>query len=78
MTERDEAAIAPRRFRLARDRDISGVSGAGVVAHGVVWLDGVAALRWDGSLRSTAIYETLGDLEAIHGHDGATRIEWLD
>jgi hypothetical protein len=29
-------------------------------------------------LRSTTIYESMADVEAIHGHDGRTRIVWID
>ncbi len=73
-----DQADAPRRFVLVRDRDVTGVSGTGTVADGVAWSDGAAALRWRGRWRSTGVYASMADLEAIHGHEGATRIEWLD
>lgn len=72
-------AVTSRRFRLVRCEDISGVSGTGVVAHGVVFPDGTCALRWaSAALASTAVYGNLDTLEAIHGHGGATRIEFID
>jgi hypothetical protein len=69
-----------RRFVLDRVRDISGVSGTGLVAEGAVFTDGTVALHWparDGPA-STAIYANINDLLAIHGHHGATRLLWLE
>jgi len=73
-----ESTPAPRRFELRRDEDISGVSGTGVVAQGIAWDDDVAALHWVGRWRSTAVYPSMADLVAVHGHGGATRVVWLD
>lgn len=68
-----------RRFQLARDHDVSGVSGTGVVAQGVQFEDGAVAVRWiTGQHRSTVVWDDIDSVEAIHGHGGATRVEWLD
>lgn len=67
-----------RRFYLRRDVDVSGVSGTGYVAQGVVWPDGVAALHWTSETPSTTVFQSLEDLEAVHGHEGASAIEWID
>lgn len=67
-----------RRFELYRDEDATGVSGTGVVAEGVEFWDGTAALRWRSQFTSTAIYRAMTDVEAIHGHAGLTRIVWVD
>lgn len=68
-----------RRFVLERDEDVSGVSGTGTVAEGVEFGDGAVALRWvAGEHRSTVIWETIHSVEVIHGHDGRTRIAFLD
>lgn len=67
-----------RTFTLQRTVDISGVSGTGVVAEGVEFSDGTAALRWRSGLASTAVYASVEDLVAIHGHHGATTVVWLD
>ncbi|WP_435107333.1 hypothetical protein [Nocardiopsis synnemataformans] len=69
---------APRRFRLVRDVDHTGVSGTGHVADGVVWPDGTATVRWRGTRASTVNWDRVEDAEAIHGHGGATRIQWVD
>ena len=67
-----------RRFFLARDVDISGVSGTGVIAEGVRWTDGSAVIHWLGVWPTTTLHQSIESVEAIHGHDGATRIEWVD
>jgi hypothetical protein len=83
-----------RRFELHRDVDISGVSGEGVVADGVQfedalvieWPDGQSLylpvgwcrVVWRGRFRSTVLWPSIDQVVAVHGHDGATRVEWLD
>lgn len=67
-----------RRFCLVRDVDVSGVSGTGVVAEGILFSTGKAVLGWVTSFRSIAVYDSLSELEAIHGHGGATRVIWTD
>lgn len=68
----------PRRFLLVRHQDVSGVSGTGVVAEGVVFSDGSAAMRWRSAHTSTAIYGSVDDLVTIHGHGGNTEIHFID
>ncbi len=67
-----------RRFQLHRDADETGISGTGVVAEGIQFTDGVCALRWMSEYRSTAIYRSIENVIAIHGHNGQTRAVWLD
>jgi hypothetical protein len=66
-----------RTFYLDRPTDVTGVSGTGVVAHGVVFDDGTTVIRWLGEHRSTVVWPSLEDAEAIHGHHG-TRFVWDD
>ena len=67
-----------RRFILNRTEDISGMSGTGIVAEGVVFDDGTCALRWLTMRRSTVIFDNVSDLIAIHGHGGTTQLQYLD
>lgn len=67
-----------RRFVLVRDVDETGVSGTGAVAEGVEFSDGTCAMRWRTEHTSTAIYCGIVDLLAIHGHNGKTRVVFLD
>lgn len=69
----------PRRFRLVRDVDVSGVSGTGAVAEGVEFSNGQVALSWHGEWPSVTVHERgIESVEKVHGHGGLTRIEWLD
>jgi hypothetical protein len=68
----------PRRFHLQRHHDVTGASGTGRVADGVLWLDGTATLRWRGDRASTVNWDRIEDAEAIHGHGGHTVIVWDD
>lgn len=64
-------------FVLDRLIDIHGVSGTGIVAQGVVFDDGTVAMRWLTDHRSTSFYESIEDLQAIHGHNGGTWIRYV-
>lgn len=66
------------RFHLERDVDVTGASGTGHVADGVVWPDGTVSVRWRGERKSTVNWDRLEDAVAVHGHGGATRIVWDD
>ncbi len=67
------------RFHLHRDVDATGVSGTGVVAEGVEFVDGTCVVRWVvGDHRSTVVWDDVASVEAIHGHGGATRVVWDD
>lgn len=69
--------IVPVPFALKRDEDETGVSGTGYVASGCVWPDGKVAMRWlVGEHRSTAVYESVEAVIAIHGHGGKTKVVW--
>lgn len=67
-----------KRFYLQRDIDESSLSGTGRVANGVVWPDGSADVRWCGEHGSTAHWDRFESVPAIHGHEGRTRLVWLD
>ncbi|GAA1711892.1 hypothetical protein GCM10009745_70010 [Kribbella yunnanensis] len=70
--------MSSRRFRLIRHHDVSGVSGTGPVAEGVQFTDGAVALRWYGDYPTTTVWDGIESVVAIHGHGGATEVEWLD
>lgn len=64
-----------RQFKLQRDLDVSGVSGTGVVAEGVIFSDGEAVVHWLGQYPTTTPHpKGIESIKAIHGHGGATRI----
>ncbi|MFD7157922.1 hypothetical protein ACXJJ3_08905 [Kribbella sp. WER1] len=63
---------------VVRHRDVSGVSGTGVVAQVVKLGNGKFVLGWLGKHPSTTIWDTLEGIFAVHGHDGATVIHWAN
>lgn len=70
----DKMPSAPRRFFFKRKVDVSGTSGTGWVAEGVVFHDGTVALRWRTDTASTGLYGSMEELKKIHGHEGNTEI----
>ena len=67
-----------RRFHLIRSEDVSGSSGCGTVAEGVEFSDGRVAMRWLVAPFGTGMYDRLGDVTEVHGHQGRTRVVVLD
>lgn len=69
-----------RRFVLERTEDVTGVSGTGTVAEGVLFSNGVVALHWTSAFPTSVVFHHRGmeSVEHVHGHSGATRIVWLD
>ena len=78
-----------KRFVLRRTVDVTGLSGTGIVAQGVEFSDGVCVVRWlaagvsvtnreRGVQPTTVVHPDIVRIEALHGHNGATQIEWVD
>lgn len=83
-----------RRFELHRDRDVSGVSGTGVVAEGIQFDDqmviafpddalevlppGWCRIVWLTEFSSTVLWRSVDEAMKVHGHGGATRLVWVD
>ncbi len=70
--------IDPKRFRLIRVEDESGVSGTGYVAAGVMFDDRSAVVHWNTTISSITSYRDIDDVVAIHGHGGKTELDWID
>ena len=64
-------------FILNRKEDETGVSGTGIVAQGVEFDNGKCVLTWLSKITSIIIYESIQDIEQIHGHGGKTLVEFL-
>ncbi len=67
-----------RCFVLQRDEDKTGVSGTGVIAEGCCFSTGWVALAWLTTVNSLVFYPSIANVEAIHGHQGSTRIVWQE
>jgi hypothetical protein len=63
-----------KEFYLYRRNDESGISGTGRVAQGVVFDDGRVVVVWLSDTSSINIYNSLGDVKSIHGHEGKTEV----
>tara|TARA_Y100001972_G_scaffold129023_1_gene193508 strand:+ start:3567 stop:3896 length:330 start_codon:yes stop_codon:yes gene_type:complete len=64
-------------FYLNRLEDESGISGTGRVAQGFIFDNGKVALTWLSEHPSVTIYDNIGEVRAIHSHDGKTEIEMV-
>ncbi|MFE2407056.1 hypothetical protein ACFXDE_01795 [Kitasatospora sp. NPDC059408] len=76
----DTLSPAASPFVLRRHHDITGVSGTGIVADGVLFPaagKSRAVVRWRGERGSTVVWDHLGHVKEIHGHDGATVVEFI-
>ena len=69
-----------KTFKFYRTKDVSGVSGTGYVAEGVVFDSGKVAISFypvkPTYVSSVIVFNSMDDVEKIHGHDGATEIVW--
>ena len=61
-------------FYLKRSEDESGVSGTGRIAQGFIFDNGKVALTWLSEHPSVTIYNSIGEVHAIHGHGGKTEV----
>lgn len=61
-------------FYLQRIEDESGISGTGRIAQGVIFDNGKVALTWLSEHPSVAMYDNIGDVRTIHGHEGKTEV----
>lgn len=67
-----------RRFQLVRETDVTGISGTGIVAEGVEFTNGWCTIVWLTEVNSMGFYPSIKNVELIHGHEGATKVSWLD
>lgn len=65
-----------RAFRLNRKKDLSGISGTGIVAEGIEFGDGQVVMSWLGKYHSMEVHPSVKQLMEVHGHNGATALEW--
>lgn len=78
MKSYDSLDKPPKRFYLNRKKDVSGVSGTGAVAFGILFNSGKCALSWNGEHNSIDLYDSLKDLQDVHGHNGDTDVVYID
>ena len=61
-------------FHLKRIEDESGISGTGRIAQGIIFDNGKVAMTWLSEHPSVTIYDNIGEVRAIHGHEGKTEV----
>jgi len=60
-------------FYMMRHKDITGTSGTGVVAQGMITtLDSNVYTVWQSNTPTFTVHDSLGKAKYIHGHDNAT------
>jgi hypothetical protein len=57
---------------MMRHSDVSGLSGVGIVAVGVVWPDGTVSIKWTSIRSSREDHLNMESLVEVHGHAGNT------
>lgn len=67
-----------KRFVLNRHVDVSGTSGTGIIAEGIMFTNGKCAIQWLGKYSSLVIWDNLDDCLYINGHGGNTVVDWID
>lgn len=63
-----------RQFYLNRTEDISGVSGTGIIGHGVILPSGRVVMEWTTKYKSIAIYDSINEIQVLHAHKGTELI----
>lgn len=66
-----------RRFLLIRNQNSPGIS-EDVLAEGTVFSDGLSVIRWLHEPCSMAVFNTVDDVLAVHGHEGETQLHFVD
>ena len=74
--EKGEVTRMAQTFKLIRRKDLSGVSGTGLVAEGVVFKNGKAVLCWTRPPYAVSVFDSTGEMMSVHGHGGSTELVW--
>ena len=61
-----------KRFYLLRHEDVHDQSGTGVVAEGIVFDSGMAAMTWLTNDSTVTIFLKVSTIKKLHGHKGKT------
>ena len=63
-----------KTFYLLRHEDVSGTSGAGVVAEGVIFDNGMVAMTWLSKFKTVTMFPDIRTVDKIHSHEGKTEL----
>ena len=62
-------------FVLERFEDVSGISGLGIIAEGIIFSDGTVVYRWLSDIATTVFADNIETIKILHGHDGKTQLK---
>ena len=79
-TEERFDSQAPSRFFLQRMQDETGVSGTGVVGHGVVFESGKVVFHWRPPMSTVTVYDSFEIFLRVHvtSHPSKNSVVFLD
>lgn len=63
-----------KKFYLLRNEDVNGNSGTGVVAEGVLFDNGLAAMTWLSDEPTVTTFVFPRSIKKLHGHNGRTEV----
>lgn len=63
-----------KTFYLLRHEDVNGNSGTGVVAEGVIFDNGQAAMTWLTEFNTVTVFAKVADIKKLHSHEGKTEV----
>lgn len=63
-----------KTFYLLRHEDVHGRSGIGVVAEGIIFDSGMAAMTWLSKHSTVTVFDKIKTVKDLHGHEGKTDV----
>lgn len=63
-----------KSFVLNRKKDVSGLTGEGIICEGCILTNGKVILHWLNEISSIVIHESIENVIKIHCHNGQTEI----
>jgi len=66
-----------KQFYLNRVEDVSGVSGTGIIAFGMILPSGRVVMEWQTTHKSIAIYDSIDEIQLLHAHKDKTYIVFV-
>lgn len=67
-----------KQFYLNRKIDLSGVSGTGIIAYGVILPSGRVVMEWVTEHKSIAIYDGINEIQILHAQPDKTELIFFD
>lgn len=67
-----------KTYKLVRNKDVTGVSGTGIVGFIAELPSGRCVLEWISNHPTITIFNNIKEIELIHGHDGKSVIKCIE